>query len=281
MPRGAAITEGGETVVADEPIPEVEAELDSADHDGFEAFLHTVRAMVHGEPATPDVPVVDERTAAAEDELSDWLPGVWQVESAGERRRGGARRATRKSRRVAPQPVGQSSEQAGATAEGAESASNRRERRRRRRREAAQAIAVGVPAEEPEPAGSPLGAAGVTTVAPTRARRRRRRALRAVEAQAQAEPVAQASLDDVEVAEPDAVLADTATPGPRRSPVRPSRRDRAFARTIAKAVARGESGAPPGSPRLSPSTSPAWTPRCCRAGRDGGVRGVPAGCDAR
>ena len=54
VPRGAAIAEGGETVVADDPIPEVEAELDSTGHDGFAAFLHTVRAMVHGEPSPSD-----------------------------------------------------------------------------------------------------------------------------------------------------------------------------------------------------------------------------------
>ena len=95
-------TDEGAALVPDEPIPEVEAELDAADHERHAAFLAVVRGMVHATP--PDAPESstppDETPVGVrEDDLGDCLPGLVLADPSGPRRaRRGGRRSPRRTR---------------------------------------------------------------------------------------------------------------------------------------------------------------------------------------
>jgi LPXTG-site transpeptidase (sortase) family protein len=234
------------TVEVDDPIPEVEAEL--VVEDGPEAFLRAVRQLVHGEGV--DDPVVDAADAApepaVEEDLGDWLPGVWASDRSSRGKRRAGRRAPSTTRRIPAQAL------PGEVALRAERAENlsRRERRRERRREAARSIALAVPAvdEQPVALGAPDAAASTAAAAPTltaaRLRSRKRRVERPLRVQT---GQVLADLHEVEPEQVEDVLAPSA---PARATSRPSwrarrrhrREEQAFAREIARAVARGESG---------------------------------------
>jgi LPXTG-site transpeptidase (sortase) family protein len=214
MPTHAPNPDEGRADALDEPIPE--AELGPTDVDGLDAFLHTVRALVHGEP-TP---------GAAVDETAPSPVDIWEPEPASRRARRRTRRAARKAEEqarrherkleraerrslrarrrsaagtvhppveveqspspepdAAPQRIpAQADGREVAQGHGApgvtEPASSRRERRRRRRQEAALAITAAVPAVEPEPPTVVAAEAPGTTVTARRARGRRRRKAR-------------------------------------------------------------------------------------------------------
>lgn len=97
----------GARLVPDEPIPEVEAELDATDHERHSAFLAIVRDMVHGPEVAPD-DRSDEALGpeGSEEDLGDCLPGLAVAPAGGRTRRGGRRRRERpapsgRKRRVA------------------------------------------------------------------------------------------------------------------------------------------------------------------------------------
>jgi LPXTG-site transpeptidase (sortase) family protein len=102
MPTQKEVTDEGDTLVPDEPIPEVDAEL----HDPAE-FLQTVRGLVHGdqgdlrsEPAEDGRPEkAAEPAAVAEEHLGDWLPGLSLADDKPEPKR--VRRAARRAARRA------------------------------------------------------------------------------------------------------------------------------------------------------------------------------------
>ena len=93
-------TGDGAALVPDEPIPEVEAELDALDHERHAEFLAVVRGMVHGSaPETPEADVPDEAAPVVpEEDLGDCLPGL---RVPGRRRRARASRWRRTARAVA------------------------------------------------------------------------------------------------------------------------------------------------------------------------------------
>jgi len=86
-----ATTAEGATLVLDDPIPEVNAELETgfapgepaadgspAHADRHAAFLAVVRGMVHGDPeaSTVDSVADDDEQVVREEDLGDWLPGL-------------------------------------------------------------------------------------------------------------------------------------------------------------------------------------------------------------
>ena len=110
-------TAEGTTLVLDDPIPEVDAELEvgfapaepageaaTAHADRHAAFLAVVRGMVHGDPETSTVDSVadEDEQVVPEEDLGDWLPGLGTPEAP---RRARARRSrdgsTRRLRRTA------------------------------------------------------------------------------------------------------------------------------------------------------------------------------------
>ena len=197
---------GSDTLVADEPIPEVEAELD-----GHEAFLRAVRTLVHGEPVVS----ADEADASepepaepVEADLGDWLPGIV---------------VPTEQQRVPAQSTG-------AVTDPTESVGSRRARRRERRRAAASAVAVArsgdVLAAEPVPVGAVTAEPGSGRQARAARRRERRRAA----ALAVAESVPAVETEHV------AEIPMTETVVPRG---RAARRER---RAMTDALAKGESG---------------------------------------
>jgi LPXTG-site transpeptidase (sortase) family protein len=240
--------EGAIPVEADEPIPEVEAELVA--EGGPEDFLRAVRRLVHGEGV--DDPVDDAADAepepAVEEDLGDWLPGVWAPDGSSRGKRRAGRRAARSTTRRIPAQGGPG--EAASRSDLAEAVS-RRERRRERQREAARSIALAVPAvDEPVAVGGDGDAAtGTTGAAPTltasrRVRSRKRRVERPGRVQtgsvvADIHGVEPEEVEDVLVPSPPPAATPRGSWWARR---RHRREERAFARAIARAVARGESG---------------------------------------
>ena len=95
------------TLVLDEPIPEVEAELDAADHEAHMAFLTAVREMVHGpvdDALDAGTASAETANAPAEDDLSDWLPGL-RVDATGSSRGKRRRQSRRQGRRAGGAPA--------------------------------------------------------------------------------------------------------------------------------------------------------------------------------
>ena len=95
-------TDEGPAVVPDEPIPEVEAELDATDHERHAAVLAVVRGMVHGEhpeAAEPAVLPDEAATEVPEEDLGDCLPGLVLADRSGPRRSRLLRRRGRRTRR--------------------------------------------------------------------------------------------------------------------------------------------------------------------------------------
>lgn len=241
----------------DEPIPELEAELDAVDHDGFETFLHAVRDLVHGPQESSLETDTDAIEAeVTEEDLGDWLPGVWTSEEPRGRRR--AQRAERRNLRKSSRRPAEAAPQtdaavlagrlvpAQADAEtreslvrseaGADAVASRRERRRERRREAARAIADAVPAVEIEsaPATELLaesigGDAAVATLTAKPSRARRSRRARTTDLAQDAQVAADAPGVEAPPADAEIVVATI------------GRRERREQKALAKAVARGES----------------------------------------
>jgi LPXTG-site transpeptidase (sortase) family protein len=86
----------GAMLVPDEPIPEVEAELDATDHERHSAFLAVVRDMVHGSGGAPAEPAHEALTSdGSEEDLGDCLPGLAGVSAGARTERRGRRRRER------------------------------------------------------------------------------------------------------------------------------------------------------------------------------------------
>lgn len=89
-------TDEGVRLVPDEPIPEVDAELDATDHERHAAFLAVVRGMVHEDTSVP-AGLSDDAAGSdvREDDLGECLPGLQLAEGRGAGRPRPVRRLVR------------------------------------------------------------------------------------------------------------------------------------------------------------------------------------------